>query len=651
MFFNGFKGEKLTSEEINKLKKYGRQARANILKMTTLAKSGHPGGSMSSIDIYLVLYLYSKLDPKDSLYDGRDRIIVSHGHTSPAVYSALSIAGFFDEQEMVIGFRKAGSIFEGHIEKCVPGIEWSTGNLGQGLSAGCGFALAARIKNIDFHTFVAMSDGEQTKGQVGEARRFARKFNLSNLTVIIDYNELQISGSIHEVMPQNIKRNYEADGWKVIEIDGHNYDEIYSALREARNSTEIIAIIAHTTMGKGVSFMENNPDYHGKALTLQQCEDALKELGVENDIEKYIHIPPSFPKILFKGEYSNETKNKILINERKVYPANAKIDNRTAFGNALKEIAEQNPEVPIAVFDCDLSVSVKTDGFSKICGKTFYQAGVQEHSTATIAGALSTQDVLTFFADFGVFGIDETYNQHRLNDINRTNLKLICTHCGLDVGEDGKTHQCIDYIGLLRNLFSFKLIIPADANQTDSVIKYISLNKGNYVVVMGRSVSPIIQSENGTCFFSDNYEFEYGKVDVVREGNKALLLTMGTMLWRAVNVWKKLMEEGISIKILNVSCPLSLCNHIEKNNNTCISEVLDIIKSIKSNGLVITYEDHNINSGLGSIVGDLIGSNGLKCKLIKMGVKRYGLSGTPSDLLKIEKLDEDSLYETIKANI
>src|SRR4030042_3105238 len=168
-----FNAEKLDEVSLKRLSGLSKLARGDILKMTTLASSGHPGGSMSSIDFYLVLYSYANIDPKNPDDPGRDRIVISHGHTSPGVYAALGRTGFFPAEAAIVNLRKAGSAFEGHVEKGIPGIEWNTGNLGQGLSAGCGFALASKVLKRDFHVFVAMGCGGQTKGRISEAPRFA----------------------------------------------------------------------------------------------------------------------------------------------------------------------------------------------------------------------------------------------------------------------------------------------------------------------------------------------------------------------------------------------------------------------------------------------------------------------------------------------
>ncbi|MFQ5835432.1 MAG: transketolase [bacterium] len=633
----GFDSEKMSEEKIAKLKELARLARGDILKMTTLAKSGHPGGSMSSIDVYLVLYSCANVNPADPYWAERDRIVISHGHTSPGVYAALARVGFFEVDSAITKFRKAGTIFEGHVERKIPGVEWSSGNLGQGLSAGCGFALASKLLRRNYQVFVVMSDGEQAKGQVGEARRFAKKYSLNNLTVVIDYNELQLSGPLNEIMPQNIKENYLADGWEILEVDGHNYQQIYQAIRTSvKNSQSPVAIMAKTTMGKSVSFMENRFEFHGMPLTSDECAAALSELGLENDMEKYLDLRNKIPEKKLEKKRPPE-KIKIDIGQPRSYTKDEITDNRSAFGQALRDLGELNSNQPdrspIAVLDCDLVGSVKTQKFAQTYPDHFFQAGIQEHNTATVAGALSTQGVVTFFADFGVFGVDETYNQHRLNDLNQTNLKLVCTHNGIDVGQDGKTHQCIDYVGIINNLYGYKIIIPADPNQTDRVIRYIASQPGNFFVGVGRSKFPVILREDGRPFFAGDYQFRYGKAEVIREGNQAAIITTGSMVHRAVQAWETLRKRGCRVRIVNVSCLSDL------DENTLTEAV--------GTGIVVTYEDHNVNTGLGSLVANFLAENSLAPRFRKLGITTYGGSGLPEDLFRIQGLDIESLVETV----
>jgi len=307
----------------------------------------------------------------------------------------------------------------------------------------------------------------------------------------------------------------------------------------------------------------------------------------------------------------------------------------------LADIGKRNLKVagknPLAVLDCDLAISVKTDAFAKEYPCNFFQGGVQEHNTVTIAGAISTEGIITFFADFGVFGIDETYNQHRLNDINHTNLKLICTHCGIDDGEDGKTHQCIDYMGVMRNLYGYKIIIPADPNQTDRIVRYIALEKGNFIIPMGKSKLPVILSEDGSPFFGENYTFQYGKADILRDGKDASVITCGTLAEKAVKVSDSLKAKRYSVKVVNISCP----SNIDR----------DAIRQAAKTGLIVTYEDHHKETGLGSLVAQVIAEESLQVKFIKLGIDRYGESGKPDKLYRILGLDEDSVIQTILSNI
>ncbi|MEO0106142.1 MAG: transketolase [candidate division WOR-3 bacterium] len=624
---------KINEKVWDELRELSRLCRGDILKMTTIAGSGHPGGSLSSIDIYLTILYFANITPENYDSPQRDRVVVSHGHTSPGLYSALARLGFIDLEDLLVGFRRINSPFEGHIERHIPGVEWTTGNLGQGLSAGCGFALASKLKNLNYHTFVLMSDAEQAKGQVGEARRFAKKFGLNDITVLIDYNHFQISGRVEDVMPVNIKENYLADGWKVLEASGHNHKEIFEAVKRAiSDRSSPYVIICETTIGKGVSFMENNAKYHGQALTREECKNALKELGIEDNIDILLKNKNKEIRFYKKSEI---TQPEIKIGKTKIYKDTT--DPRVVFGDVLEETAKLNPANIIAVFDCDLMESVKTNKFAKILPENFFEAGVSEHTTATISGALSINGMVTIWADFGVFAIDEVYNQLRLNDINKTNLKIFATHLGYNVGPDGKTHHCIDYLGLLRNLFGFKVLIPADPNQTDHIVRYVLNQPGNWVIGVGRTKLPIIKDAEGNIFFDEDYKFEYGKMDLIRDGNACAVFTMGAMLSKAIEAYEELNNQGIKIKIYNVSSPFAIKP--------------EFIKEAAKTGLIITYEDHIVHSGLGSIIAQIIAEERLRTNFVKVGITEYGGSDEPEPLYKKYSLDAQSLVNRIKESL
>ena len=264
--------------------KHATNIRRNIIKMIYTAQSGHPGGSLSGADIVTVLF-FNEMDINKenmkSIY--RDRFVLSKGHAAPLLYEALCEKGLLAEKEL-LGFRQINSRLQGHPNmNCVDGIDMSTGSLGQGMSCAVGMALANKIDQNEHRVYVLLGDGESEEGQVWEAAMAAAHYKLDNLCVILDYNELQIDGSIHEVMnPDPLDQKFKSFGWHVIEIDGHNYDQIENAFSEARiMKGKPVLILAHTIKGKGVSYMENNYVWHGHTLNDEQYETALKDLKAE----------------------------------------------------------------------------------------------------------------------------------------------------------------------------------------------------------------------------------------------------------------------------------------------------------------------------------------------------------------------------------
>ncbi|MBE7711455.1 MAG: transketolase [Cyanobacteria bacterium SIG31] len=273
----------LTNIELESLKKSALNVRRNILKMIHSAKSGHPGGSLSGADILTVLYLKCLNIPKDwdlsNEYENRDRFILSKGHASPLLYSVLAEKGLISEDELIT-FRKYGSKLQGHPARgYVAGVEASTGSLGQGLSLGCGIAMGLKLDNNNAKVVVYLGDGELQEGSCWEAFMQAGHRSLDNLIAIIDRNKLQIDGCTEDVMSLgDVAMKIKEFGWETAEINGHDINEIYETIEKAKKSQKPYAIIANTIKGKGVSFMENQAGWHGKAPNDEQLAQALEEL-------------------------------------------------------------------------------------------------------------------------------------------------------------------------------------------------------------------------------------------------------------------------------------------------------------------------------------------------------------------------------------
>lgn len=263
------------------LKKIAHEVRKGIITSIYSAKAGHPGGSLSAADLFVYLYFEElNIDPRDPQMEGRDRFVLSKGHTAPGLYAALAHRGFFPIEDLET-LRHTGSYLQGHPDmKCIPGIDMSTGSLGQGLSTAVGMALAAKMDQKDYRVYAMCGDGEIQEGQIWEAAMFAGHRKLDNLVVIVDHNKLQIDGKVEDVCsPYPIDKKFEAFRFHSITIDGHNFDEMDAAFKEARQTKGMpTVIIANTIKGKGISFMEDAAEWHGKAPKEEEFNVAMEDL-------------------------------------------------------------------------------------------------------------------------------------------------------------------------------------------------------------------------------------------------------------------------------------------------------------------------------------------------------------------------------------
>ena len=274
----------MTQTEQKELMLAACKVRIGIIEGTHAAKAGHPGGSLSAADLFTYLYWKElRVDPKNPQWEDRDRFVLSNGHTAPGLYAALAHQGFFPVEDLLT-LRHIGSYLQGHPNmNSVPGVDMSTGSLGQGISAAAGMALAAKLQKKDCRVYTLLGDGEIQEGQVWEAFMFAHHYKLDNLCAVIDNNGLQIDGPVDQVMsPYPIPEKLKAFGWNVVEIDGHDFDQIAAAFAQARETKGVpTAIVMKTTKGKGVSFMENQAGWHGKAPNDEEYEKAMAELKVQ----------------------------------------------------------------------------------------------------------------------------------------------------------------------------------------------------------------------------------------------------------------------------------------------------------------------------------------------------------------------------------
>ncbi len=612
----------LTQPQIDLLKAFSQSCRRSILSMVTNAQSGHPGGSLGCID-YLSL-LYTQVISQTG-----EPVIVSNGHISPAVYSVLGEMGYVSKEQAIRGFRKIGQPFEGHVTRHVAGVWYGTGPLGCGISAASGFALAQKLlRQTSQHVYALVGDGESQEGQVYEMMNFAHKYKLNNFIVFLDYNHVQLSDGLEKIMPLTPKAQWEAAGWHIIEVDGHNFQDMWRGLNEAHAVTDKpILLLAHTVMGKGVGFMEqagleHKADWHGKAPKENQAAPALAELKLSSEEEtllenfrktqiKWTPEQPNFPSLLSQVEVKNGTPVE--------YPIDQLTDCRTAYGKALLDLAKHNEQV--VALTADLADSVKTNYVKEEIPERHIECGIAEQHMVSCSGGLSLAGFIPFCSTFGAFMTSRAKDQARVNDINQANVKMVATHCGLSVGEDGPTHQAIDDMGSMLGLFNTMVIEPADANHCDRIIRYIASHYGNFYVRMGRHKLPILVKEDGTALFGKDYMYEYGRCDVLRSGSDITLVASGSVASEALKAVDELQtqKDAPSVELIIVSS-------LKKFDET-------LFTSIKKTKRVITVEDHGTRSGVGSqLARELILRNIAVEKFEMMGVEEYQLSGDVLEL-------------------
>jgi transketolase len=613
----------LDSEQLEFLSVFSKSCRSSIVDMVSRPQSGHPGGSLSSVDYLSLIYTMRVCQTNEP-------VIVSHGHISPAVYSVLAELGLFEKQRVIENFRRPTDIFEGHVYRKVPGVHFGTGPLGVGGSVASGIALAEKIKKSpeDELVFLLMGDGEQQEGQVYEMINFASKFKLNNLVLFIDYNEVQLTDSLEEIMPLDLVAIYKAAGWQVQEVDGHDFSALWEAIgKAAEDKDRPCMILGKTVMGRGVDYMENTglnkkSDWHGKAPKPDQTEVALDQLVLTAQETAVLEAGlAALPKNIHTTSSPKE-ELKIPVNpgEAKNYGPEVFTDCRSAYGDALLDLATLNPHV--LAMTADLSESVKTNGVKEHFPDRHIECGIAEQHMVSSAAGLGLRGFVPFCSTFGAFMTSRAKDQARVNDINETNVKMVATHCGLSVGEDGPTHQAIDDIASFSSFFHTGILEPADPNQCDRIIRAIAKEAGNFYVRMGRAKIPVITREDGSPFFGGDYEFKLGKADLLRTGGKVTLIASGPMV---IHTLKAAEAFGGDVDVIAVSSFLPFDSET-------------VIKSVQKTGAVVTVHDHQVETGLAHFVRMALEKASLSVPTRHLGVRGYQLSGTADELYELAGL-------------
>ena len=644
---------------IDELREAARLMRGYNLVALCAAGSGHPGGTLSVMDIAAALYLRAaEHDPKTPDWADRDRILWSAGHKAPALYVSLGMAGFCPLEDIVT-LRKLNSPFQGHPHWLkLPGVEISSGSLGQGLSVAVGMALAARIDQKNHKVFCLMGDGEQQEGQVWEAVMEASHYKLDNIINIVDCNRLQIDGWVKDVMQvQPLAAKYEAFGWEVLHIDGHDMAQIVDAFEKARTTAgKPVVILADTVKGKGVSYMENQPGWHGKAPNREELTTALADLGLTGRLR--------VDELLAKAKSWQEENAQALEERMPRYSRSfwwnsgsvmqVKMEpTRRGFGRAL---AECGGDERIVCLGLDISGSITIADFyagKPERAKRWISMGIAEQSATAAAAGLAREGKLPVLGSYATFSAARNLDQLRVS-ICYSNLNVMVggAHAGVSVGADGATHQALEDLFAILGLPNMTVVVPCDIIETVKATRHLLLERvGPKYVRFAREATPIVTNES-TPFvfgkanlirlrgekpdFADAFETRVAE-ECANEGEDLTIVACGPMVPEAMRAaWILKQEFDLETRILNV--------HTLKPIDTGA-----IARAARETGVVITAEEHQIGALAGLVSRIIAGSPGLCGTPIvagAIGVKdRFGESGAPWDLVKLFELSAEHIAE------
>ena len=535
------------------------------------AKSGHPGAAMGMADLAATLWLrHLKVDPKDTAWKGRDRLVFSGGHASPLVYALTHLSGTGDlKMEELQTFRQLGSRCAGHPERGVmPGVEVTTGPLGQGLAMGVGLAIGAKMKRRANRTWVFCGDGDMEEGISHEASSLAGTLKLGGLTVIYDFNDIQIEGHVTDTNRDDAKKRFEAYGWKVIQIDGHDYDQIQRAFLRASKETEVpVLIIATTTIGKGAPTKAGTAGCHGAPLGAEEVAATKKALGF--DPEKSFFVPQEVydafaeraalvhrwrnrdvkeekAKAKAEGEAkAAPTREELLAALPKFDPATP-IATRAANGQVMNALADVFPNLVGGSADLDPSnkTGLKKYGWIKaedFTGRNFHW-GVRELAmSAVVNGLTAYEDFRAFGATFFVFS-DYCRPAIRLAALMELPSIWVFSHDSFYVGEDGPTHEPIEQLAAMRTMPNVTTFRPADANETGYAWVEMLLNaKGPSCIMTTRQNLPVLEGTSAEGVAKGAYTiWQAGKQDK----DTILFLATGSEVALCLDAAKRLWDES-----------------------------------------------------------------------------------------------------------
>ena len=614
-------GSVTPSQVITSLQNTATQLRIESVRATSEAGSGHPTSCCSAADIVATLFFsVMRYDPKNPRSLANDRFILSKGHAAPLLYAAWAEAGLFDKSEL-LKLRTLTSDLEGHPTPRLSFVDVATGSLGQGLPAGVGMALNARMDGASYRVYVLMGDGESVEGSVWEAVEVGRQNELDNLCAIVDINRL---GQSDPTMLQHDMEAYRSRwagfGWHVIIVDGHDIPALLAAFEEAaRTAAKPTVILAKTLKGKGISFVENRPDWHGKAFKKgEESQKAIDELAKQ--------LKPATAKPQVRApEAVRDGRPAVTPMDPPPYKSSDSVATREAFGVALAALGKANPLV--TALDADVKNSTFTDKFGKEFPERFVENFIAEQNMVGAAVGLAACGKIPFVATFACF-LTRAYDFIRMAAIGQSNIKLMGSHAGVSIGEDGPSQMGLEDLAMMSAQPGVVVLSPSDAVSTYRLVEAAAAHRGLVYIRTARPKSPVIYGNNDT--------FKIGGSKVIRQdsGDRLTIVAAGIALVEALKAYDQLKAAGIPVRVVDLYsvAPIDRTTLLECARTT--------------QNLILTVEDHYERGGIGDAVLSAVGSEGIRVH--KLAVQTIPHSGKPEELLDRYGISARAIVEAAK---
>ena len=662
--------------EIDRLELLATKIRKNAIENITKSRVGHPGGSLSVADFLTVLYFgrtydpetglwenIMRYDPTDPLWPNRDRLVLSKGHAAPALYATLAQAGFFSEDLLRI-YRKIDSPLEGHpamyrvfrederqVEHGTKGVDFSTGSLGHGLSVGAGMALHAKVYGYDYNVYVVLSDGELQEGMIWEACLAIPNKKLNNVCAFIDYNRLQVDGSIDHINSLDpLDEKLRAFNWDVRVISGHDFYAIIDTLdyfkKTRHQNNKPLILVANTIKGKGVTEIENVYKYHAVPLTTEEYERAERDFRAKIEMLEKKIASRKAQELRVNPLAKTQPKEKSqdlqkIIRQNPAQPYTEPTATRIGYGNALARLGGYEK---IFVLNADLAAPCGTSKFierypedaPQPTNRRSINVGVQEGNMMSMGAGIASCGKIPVVNSFGIFSTGRAWEMVR-QDISypRLNVKIIGSHTGVALGEYGVSHQSIADVGAMRILPHITVIEPSDAIQADILFEKVLQHEGPVYFRIGRNPSPLIYSDNNPYAVTPVRQFEIGKGYKIKDGTDITPIGSGPILCEALAVVQTVRE---SVQVIDMPT-------IRPVDGDMIEE------AAKETGRICAIQDHFQNGGLKDEVLGVIAERNLNVRFEFIAVSGFAESGSPPDLYEKYGLSAKRIIEKLGLTI